>query len=122
MPKWRLILPDPHTVSGTIEVTTQYYGADPATVAGFVTTPLEARISQAEGIDYITSSSSLGVSDITVHLKLNYDPARALSEIQSYVTAATSQFPPGVQASAFKLTSGSGVMNVTVGGNVANRV
>lgn len=108
----------PHTVSGTIEVTTQYYGADPATVAGFVTTPLEGEISQAEGIDYMTSSSSSGLSDITVYLKLNYDPARALAEIQSYVTAATSQFPPGVQASAITLSSGPGVMNVTVDSDV----
>jgi len=108
----------PHTISGTVDITTQYYGADPATVAGFVTTPLEGKISQAEGIDYMTSSSSLGLSDITVHLKLNYEPARALAEIQSYVTAATSQFPPGVQASSITLSSGSGVMNVTVDSDV----
>jgi len=108
----------PHTVSGKIEITTQYYGADPATVAGFVTTPLEAKISQAEGIDYLTSSSSLGLSDITVFLKLNYDPARALAEVQSYVTAATSQFPSGVQASSIEVTSGSGVMNVAVHSDV----
>jgi multidrug efflux pump len=108
----------PHTVSGTIEITTEYYGADPATVAGFVTTPLESKLSQAEGIDYVTSSSSLGLSDITVYLKLNYDPARALAEIQTYVTAATSQFPPGVQASAIRLSSGAGVMNVTVDSDV----
>ncbi|MBE1160656.1 efflux RND transporter permease subunit [Dyella acidiphila] len=109
----------PHTVSGTVEVVTQYYGADPATVAGFVTTPLEARISQAEGIDYVASNSSLGVSDITVYLKLNVDPARALAEIQSYVTAATSQFPPGVQASSITVSSGTGgVMNVTMDSDV----
>lgn len=108
----------PHTVSGTIEVTTQYYGADPETVAGFVTTPLEGKISQAEGIDYMTSSSSPGVSIITVYLKLNVDPARALAQIQSYVTAATSQFPAAVQASSITLSSGAGVMNVTVDSDV----
>ena len=110
----------PHTVSGKIEITTQYYGADPATVAGFVTTPLEAKISQAEGIDYLISSSSLGLSDITAYLKLNYDPARALAEVQSYVTAATSEFPSGVQASSIQVTSGSGVMNVAVHSDVSS--
>lgn len=105
----------PHTVSGTIEIQTADYGADPATIAGFVTTPLENKISQAQGIDYMTSSSTTSQSDITVYLKLDYDPARALAEIQSYVTAATAQFPPGVQASSISLSSsGQDVMNLFV--------
>ena len=109
----------PHTVSGTVEIQTSYYGADPATVAGFVTTPLEAKISQAQGIDTMTSTSSIGMSDIVVNLKLNYDPARALAEIQSYVTAATSQFPPGVQASAISMYShGGAIMGLYVDSDV----
>ncbi len=105
----------PHTVSGIVEIQTAYYGADPATVAGFVTTPLEGRISQAQGIDYMTSTSSLGASDISVYLKLNYDPARALAEIQAYVTAAAAQFPAGVQASSItSYASGGGIMDMLV--------
>ena len=105
----------PHTVSGVIEVQTSYYGADPATVAGFVTTPLESKISQAQGIDYMTSTSSNGLSDITVYLKLNHDPSRALAEIQSAVTAATAQFPSGVQASSISLSSAGGrIMGLAV--------
>ncbi len=109
----------PQTVTGTVEIQTSYYGADPATVAGFVTTPLEGKISQAQGIDYMTSTSSIGLSDIVVSLKLNYDPARALAEIQSYVTAATSQFPPGVQASAISMYSAGGtIMSISVDSDV----
>ena len=109
----------PHTVTGTVEIQTSYYGADPATVAGFVTTPLEAKISQAQGIDTMTSTSSIGLSDIVVDLKLNYDPARALAEIQSYVTAATSQFPPGVQASSISMYShGGSIMGIYVDSNL----
>ncbi len=93
----------PHTVSAEIEIETSYNGADPATVAGFVTTPLEEKISQAQGIDTMTSTSNSGLSDITLHLKLNHDPAHALAEIQSYVTAATSQFPAGVQQPSISL-------------------
>ncbi len=105
----------PHTVSGVIEIQTAYYGADPATVAGFVTTPLEGRISQAQGIDYMTSTSSLGSSDIVVYLKLNYDPARALAEIQAYISAATSQLPAGVQASSIgSYASGGDIMEMLV--------
>jgi multidrug efflux pump len=105
----------PHTVSGEVEIETAYYGADPATVAGFVTTPLEGKISQAEGIETMTSSSTSGLSDITVHLKLGYDPPRALAEIQSYVTAATAQFPAGVQQSSITLhTAGEPVMSLAL--------
>ena len=109
----------PHIISGVIEIQTAYYGADPATVAGFVTTPLEGKISQAQGIDYMTSTSSLGSSDIVVKLKLNYDPARALAEVQSYVTAATAQFPPGVQASSITVySSGGGIMDLAIDSDV----
>nr|WP_321983590.1 efflux RND transporter permease subunit [uncultured Lichenicoccus sp.] len=96
----------PFTVSGTIEIQTSDYGADPATVAGFITTPLEAAIAQTQGIDYMTSSSTTSLSDITVHLLLNYDPTRALAEVQSYVSSVTSQLPQGVQASSITLYSG----------------
>ena len=98
----------PHTVSGTVEIQTYDFGADPATVAGFITTPLEGAIAQAQGIDYMSSSSSTSLSDITVHLKLNYEPARALAEIQAYVTSATSQFPQGTQASSITLSASGG--------------
>ncbi|MET3436049.1 efflux RND transporter permease subunit [Sphingomonas sp. 1185] len=104
----------PHTVSGTVTVTTAYYGADPATVAGFITTPLEGRISRASGIDYVTSTSEPGLSTIVAVLRLGYDPARALAEIQANVTAATAEFPPGVQASSISLSAGSGIMNLGV--------
>ncbi len=95
----------PHTVSGTIEVQTFDYGADPATIAGFITTPLEGAIAQASGIDTLTSTSTTSLSDITVKLKLNEDPARALAEIQAYVTSVTSQLPQGTQASSITLSA-----------------
>ncbi len=95
----------PHTVSGTIEVQTFDYGADPATIAGFITTPLEGAIAQASGIDTLTSTSTTSLSDITVKLKLNEDPARALAEIQAYVTSVTSQLPQGTQASSIMLSA-----------------
>src|SRR5579859_1641019 len=61
----------PHTENAVVTVTTTYYGADPDVVAGFITTPLETAIAQANGIDYITSNSQSGVSTISVFLRLN---------------------------------------------------
>ena len=55
-------------------------------VAGFVTTPLENAIAQANGIDYMTSTSQSGVSTITVNLRLNYDPDKALTEINTKIS------------------------------------
>ena len=105
----------PHTVTGEIEIQTPYYGADAATIAGFVTTPLESKVSQTQGIDYVTSSSTNGLSEINVHLRLNYDPDRALAEIQTYVTAATAQFPAGVQQPSITLrASGEPVVSFAI--------
>ncbi len=47
------ILEYPKTDNAIVTITTTYYGADPQTVAGFITTPLENAIAQANGIDYI---------------------------------------------------------------------
>src|SRR5262245_38945752 len=77
----------PHTETGVITVTTAYYGADPDVVAGFITTPLENAIAEANGIDYITSYSRSGLSTISVNLRLNYDANRALTEISAKVSA-----------------------------------
>src|SRR6266516_6918798 len=55
----------PQTENATVTVTTAYYGADAATIAGFITQPLEQAIAQAQGIDYLSSSSATGQSTIT---------------------------------------------------------
>src|SRR5690242_3066375 len=63
----------PRTQNAVVTVSTAYYGADAQTVAGFITQPLEAAIAQAQGIDYLSSTSSTGVSTIQATLRLNYD-------------------------------------------------
>ena len=54
------ILQFPRTENAVVTVSTTYYGADPELVAGFITTPLENAIAQANGIDYLTSTSTSG--------------------------------------------------------------
>ena|SRR2546430_1273043 len=68
----------PKTENAVVTVTTAYYGADAQTVAGFITQPLEQAISQAQGIDYLSSTSVTGQSTITATLRLNYDANRAV--------------------------------------------
>ena len=71
----------PRSDNATVTVSTVYIGASAELVRGFVTTPLERSIAAADGIDYIQSQSAQGLSTITVRLKLNYDPIKALAEI-----------------------------------------
>src|SRR5579864_3431364 len=89
------ILQYPRTQNAVVTVTTTYYGADPDVIAGFITTPLENAIAQANGIDYMTSTSQNSVSTITVNLRLNYDADKALTEINTKIASVLNQLPPG---------------------------
>ncbi len=91
------VLQYPRTENAVVTVTTTYYGADPDVVAGFITTPLEQAIAQANGIDYMTSISQISTSTITVNLRLNYDADKAMTEINSKITSVLNQLPPGSQ-------------------------
>ncbi|MEJ5238845.1 MAG: efflux RND transporter permease subunit, partial [Limisphaera sp.] len=87
----------PRTDNAAITVTTVYVGASPDLVRGFVTVPLERAIAAADGIDYIESVSRQGISTITVRLKLNYDPNKALAEISSRVNQVRGDLPAGAE-------------------------
>jgi multidrug efflux pump len=91
------ILQYPRTQNAVVTVTTTYYGADPDVIAGFITTPLENAIAQANGIDYISSKSISSVSTITVNLRLNYDADKALTEINTKISSVLNQLPTGTQ-------------------------
>ncbi len=84
----------PRNENGTVTVMTAYVGASAELVRGFVTQPLERAIAAADGIDYIESASKLGLSTITVRLKLNYDGKKALAEINSKVNQVRNELPP----------------------------
>ncbi len=96
----------PKTVDSFIEVDTSYYGADADVVAGFITTPLENAIAQVNGIDYMTSQSSNGSSQINIKLRLNQDPDRALTEIQTQISSVHDQLPPQSQTPVIHLRTG----------------
>jgi len=91
------VLQYPRTENAVVTVVTTYYGADPAVIAGFITTPLENAIAQANGIDYLTSISQMSTSTITANLRLNYDADKAMTEINAKITSVLNQLPPGAQ-------------------------
>ncbi len=96
----------PRTVNAMIEVDTTYYGANADVVAGFITTPLENAISRVDGIDYISSSSSTGSSQINVYLQINHDPDQALTEMQAQISAVHDQLPAQSQSPQIVLHAG----------------
>ena len=100
------VLQYPYTQNAVVTVTTAYPGADANLVASFITTPLENAIAQANGIDYMTSSSVQGVSTITVNLRLNYDPDKALTEINTKVNSVLNQLPPQSQLPVLSVAIG----------------
>ncbi len=100
------VLQYPRTENAVVTITTAYYGADADVVAGFITTPLENAVAQANGIDYITSTSQTGLSTITATLRLNYDSNKALSEISTKVQSVRNQLPPESQQSVLQMSVG----------------
>jgi multidrug efflux pump len=95
----------PRSENASITVSTVYVGASADLVRGFITTPLERAIAAADGIDYIESSSKLGLSTITIRLKLNYDANKALAEISSKVDQVRNDLPPEAEVPVMNIES-----------------
>ncbi len=109
------ILEYPKTQNAIVTITTVYYGADPETVAGFVTTPLENAIAQANGIDYLSSNSRSGSSTITANLILNFDPDKAVTEITAKINSVLNQLPAGVQQPMLTVAIGQSLDALIIG-------
>jgi multidrug efflux pump len=105
----------PETQNAVVTVSTVYTGADPALVSGFITTPLENSIAQADGIDYIASSSSQGMSTIQANLRLNYDINKALTEINTKVNAVLNQLPRESQQPVISVSIGETIDSMYIG-------
>jgi multidrug efflux pump len=100
------VLAYPKTENGIVTITTSFPGADPDSIAGFITTPIEAAVAQANGIDYMTSISQSGTSTITVNLRQNYDTSKAAAEINIKVNSVLNQLPAGSQQPAITVKVG----------------
>jgi len=87
----------PETKDTVVTVTTSYPGASSELVKGFVTTPLQQAIAEADGIDYLSSTSVQGSSTIEARMRLNYDPNAAVAEIQAKVASQRKVLPDEVE-------------------------
>ena len=78
----------------TILVNASLPGASPDTMASSVATPLEKQFSTIAGIDSMTSTSSLGQTNITIQFNLSRSLDGAALDVQAAITAAGGQLPP----------------------------
>jgi multidrug efflux pump len=85
----------PNMESATIVVTTAYPGATQEVMQGFVTTPISQAIATANGIEYLTSTSSQGLSQVQAKLVLNANADRSMTEILARVQQVKNRLPPG---------------------------
>lgn len=105
----------PFTQNAVVTVTTAYTGADPALIAGFITTPLETVIAQSDGIDYMTSISTQSQSTIQSTLRLNYDPNQALTQISTKVNSVLNQLPKEAQLPVITVAVGETIDSMYIG-------
>ncbi|HRO28201.1 MAG TPA: efflux RND transporter permease subunit, partial [Luteimonas sp.] len=96
----------PELRNAVVNVSTVYYGADADLIQGFITTPLEREIASAEGIDYLASTSSAGVSTIQAYIRLDQDPNEALTQIAAKVNKMRGQLPPESEDPVIDLQQG----------------
>ncbi|PWC37774.1 multidrug efflux RND transporter permease subunit [Azospirillum sp. TSO35-2] len=83
----------PQLQNTVITVTTTYAGASPELMQGFIATPIEQAVATAEGLDYLTSSSTQGQSVVTAYVRLNFDPNVAMTDVMAKVQQVKYQLP-----------------------------
>ena len=83
----------PKITNTTITVTTVYPGANADLIKGFITTPIQQAVASAEGIDTMTSSSQQNVSLVTLNLRLDADPDRAVADVLSKIQQIKTVLP-----------------------------
>lgn len=87
------VSPLPQVDFPTINISSSLPGASPETMASAVATPLERQFGRIAGVTQMTSSSSLGQTNITLQFDLTRDINAAARDVQACINAARSQLP-----------------------------
>ncbi|CCE10925.1 Multidrug resistance protein mdtC (Multidrug transporter mdtC) [Bradyrhizobium sp. STM 3843] len=92
------VAPVPNVDFPAIFVTATRPGADPSVMAGTVAAPLERRLGEIAGVDQITSTSSLGTTNIQIQFSIGRDIDKAGRDVQAAINAALSDLPSDLPA------------------------
>src|SRR5437588_1710510 len=90
---WLSVSSLPQVDFPTIQVTTQLPGASPEVMASLVTASLERNFGQIPSLQLMTSSSSFGISQITLQFELTRDIDSAAQDVQAAINGAGSTLP-----------------------------
>jgi len=89
----------------TITVTANLPGTSPQTMAATVATPLEKEFSTIAGIDNMTSTSSLGQTQIVIQFALDRNIDAAAQDIQAAIAQTIRQLPQGIIPPSYQKTN-----------------
>jgi len=89
----------------TITVSATLPGASPETMASTVATPLEKQFSTIAGIDNMTSTSSIGATQIVVQFALDRNIDAAAQDIQAAITQTLRTLPQGIIPPSYQKTN-----------------
>jgi multidrug efflux pump len=87
------VSPLPQVEFPTIQISANLPGASPETMASAVATPLERQFGRIAGVTEMTSSSTLGSSQVTLQFDLSRDIDAAARDVQAAINAALGQLP-----------------------------
>ncbi len=104
----------------TLSVSASLPGAAPETMAATVATPLEKAFSAIAGIDEITSSSSLGSSNITLQFSLDRDIESAAQDVNAAISKTLPLLPPQILPPSYRKQNPSmaPIINIALTSNV----
>jgi hydrophobe/amphiphile efflux-1 (HAE1) family protein len=92
------VAPLPQVDFPTIQISAQLPGASPDTMASVVAAPLERQFGQISGVTQMISTSTLGMTSITLQFELNRNIDAAAQDVQAAITAAGKQLPTTLSA------------------------
>ncbi|MET0688146.1 MAG: efflux RND transporter permease subunit, partial [Methyloceanibacter sp.] len=98
----------PELSNTTITVMTSYPGANADLIQGFITVPIQQAVASAEGIDTLVATSTQNVSTVTLNLKLDADPDRAMTDVLSKIAQVKSILPREANDSVVTKQTGEG--------------
>ncbi len=98
------VLQYPQIESSQLVIDTIYVGASAEEIQGFVTEPIEKAAATISGVDFISSQSSAGSSQVTVQLVLNADSTKALAELNTRLSQIRFELPRQSQDPSITVT------------------
>lgn len=83
----------PHVEKPTINIRTFYMGASAEIIESQVTTPIEELMAGLEGMDYMSSTSRPGVSQINITFQSSFDIEHAAAGVRDRISRVQSRLP-----------------------------